>query len=111
MNFSSLAIHCASLCCDVMQRDDFLLLSHEQINHFYDEVYRLIKDRTELHPDTSSVEHEFIRSVTLGVLKALHICRDYAKARSATWLLKAMQSRISSTSKRLNSCDVVRNKF
>lgn len=34
-------------------------------------------------------------------LKALHLCKDYSGARKPTWLLRAMQSRINSTCKRL----------
>ncbi len=102
MNYSSLAVHCASLCCDIIQSEEFLTLSHDEINWFYDDVYGLIQQRTKLWPEKYQKEHEFIRSVTLGVLKSLHFCKDSSKARNPSWLLQAMQSRISSTYKRLS---------
>lgn len=101
MNYSSLAVHCTSLCCDIMQRDDFVSLAHDEINWLYDDVYGLIEERTELWPDKHPKEHEFIHSVTLGVLKALHLGKVHSSARHPSWLLNAMQSRISSTSNRL----------
>ncbi|GAD89546.1 hypothetical protein VHA01S_021_00400 [Vibrio halioticoli NBRC 102217] len=101
MKYSSLAVHCTSLCCDILQTEDFVFLTHDEINWLYDEVYELIQERMELWPDTYPKEHEFIKSVALGILKALHICKDNHKSGSPTWLLWAMQSRISSTYKRL----------
>ncbi|MEZ8101595.1 hypothetical protein [Vibrio bivalvicida] len=77
------------------------MLSHEEINWFYDDVYELIQQRTELWPNKHKKEHEFVHAVTLGVLKALHFCKISSKARNPAWLLQAMQSRISSTQKRL----------
>lgn len=111
MNYSSLAVHCTSLCCDIMQNEKFNSLSHDDINWLYDEVYELIAQRTELWPNKYPKEHEFVRAVTLGVLKALHFCKDSSKARNPTWLLKAMQSRISSTCKRLYEKRKVRRRY
>lgn len=101
MIYSPLAVHCTSLCCDILQDEKFLMLSHEEINWFYDDVYELIQQRTELWPNKHKKEHEFVHAVTLGVLKALHFCKNSSKARNPAWLLQAMQSRISSTQKRL----------
>lgn len=101
MMYSPLAVHCTSLCCDIIQRSNFMELSHKEIDWFYDEIYGLVEHRIELWPDKYLREHEFIKSVALGVLKALHICRETPKARNATWLLSAMESRISSTIKQV----------
>lgn len=111
MIYSSLAVHCTSLCCDIMQDEKFLSLSHDEINWLYDDVYGLIQERVELWPVKYPKEHEFIRSVTLGVLKALHCCKDNTQARSPTWLLQAMQSRISATCKRLYKNTKVRRRY
>lgn len=111
MNYSSLAVHCTSLCCDIMQNENFASLTHDDINWLYRDVYSLIQERTELWPEEYLKEHEFVHSVTLGVLKALHYCRDSATARSPTWLLNAIQSRISATSERLNRNTKVRKRY
>lgn len=102
MTYSALAVHCTSLCCDIIQNDDFSSLSHDDINWLYRDVYSLIKERIALWPDMHPIDHEFVASVTLGVLKALHYCKDSSMARNPTWLLQAIQSRITSTLERLN---------
>ncbi|SBT11926.1 hypothetical protein [Vibrio celticus] len=94
MAYSPLAIHCTSLCCDILQARHFQQISHQDIDWLYDEVYELIKQRTELWPDKFHHEHTFIDSVARGVLKALHICKNKPNARDPDWLLIAMQSRI-----------------
>ncbi|QDF75271.1 hypothetical protein FGA12_08935 [Shewanella marisflavi] len=102
MRFSPLAVHCASLCFDVIQRNSFKDLSHIEIEQFYEDIYGLIQQRTELWPERYLREHEFINSVTNGVLKALHICRDNPKTRYADWILSAIQSRINYSIKQLH---------
>lgn len=111
MGYSSLAVHCTSLCCDLMQNENFISLSHDDINLLYEDVYCLLRERTELWPERYPKEHEFIHSVTLGVLKALHYCLDSSAARNPTWLLEAMQSRISATFKRLYKNTKVRRRY
>lgn len=102
MDYSPLAIHCTSLCCDIIQAQRFQKTSHQDIDWLYDEIYELIKQRTELWPDKFRHEHVFIDSVTCGVLKALHLCKDKPVNRDASWLLSAMQSRISFSLKQLH---------
>ncbi|PWI34722.1 hypothetical protein DI392_00080 [Vibrio albus] len=102
MKFSPLAVHCASLCFDVIQSNSFKELSHCEIEQFYEDIYGLIQQRTALWPEHHQREHEFIDSVTCGVLKALHICRDKPQARDAEWLLSALESRIDFSIKQLH---------
>ncbi|NLS14232.1 hypothetical protein HGP28_15210 [Vibrio sp. SM6] len=99
MNYSPLAVHCVSLCCDIMQNPQFQTLSHDEIDHFYQEVVELIKTRTEVWSHYHSNQPEFVDSVALGVIKALHMMKKRPEARDATWLLAAMQSRIDSSLK------------
>ncbi|CAM3051978.1 hypothetical protein [Vibrio rarus] len=102
MSYSSLAVHCTSLCCDIMQDANFPSLTHDEINRFYDDIYGLVRERTGLWSDKYANEHEFICSVTLGIIKAQHICKNSTEARDPSWLLAAMQSRIHSTCKRIS---------
>jgi hypothetical protein len=94
MKVSPLAVHCTSLCCDLVQSGELIELTHADIEAFYKEVYELVQERTQLWPARYASEHQFIDAVALGVLKALHICKDTPSVRNANWILSAMQSRI-----------------
>ncbi|ANS87407.1 hypothetical protein VSVS12_03707 [Vibrio scophthalmi] len=94
MNYSPLAIHCASLCLDVIQAAKFEKLNHGDIDKFHDDIYRLIKERTNLAPLRFEREHLFVSYVTSGVLSVLHQCLNDRSARDSVWILSALETRI-----------------
>jgi hypothetical protein len=99
--YCPLAVHCTSLCLDIIQDEKFESLSHQDINNFYVELYQMVEARTCLNTFHYARESAFVNSVTNGVLKALHICKNHRSARNSTWLLSVMESRISSTIQKL----------
>ncbi len=92
-----LAVHCASLCLDIIHNREFEELTHEQINGFYSDLCAMIEARSELTSSCYPRERLFTQNVAEGVIKALHICKDYPVKRDANWLILAMDSRINST--------------
>lgn len=46
MNYSPLAVHCTSLCFDIIQDPRFTRLNQEDINAMYMDVYQVIRERT-----------------------------------------------------------------
>lgn len=94
MNCSPLAVHCASLCFDVIQRDDFETFSHQDIQGFYDEVYQLVCERSKLSPRLYEQEHLFLCEVTNAVISVLHCCLESRLSRDVMWILRALESRI-----------------
>ncbi|MGY5612497.1 hypothetical protein [Vibrio brasiliensis] len=94
MKYSPLAIHCASLCFDVIQDGSFKMMKHADIDGFRDEVYVLIRERSLLAPKKYAREHQFISYITDGVLAVLHQCLNNPTARDSEWILSAIESRI-----------------
>ncbi|MBC7001721.1 hypothetical protein BIZ37_04070 [Photobacterium sp. BZF1] len=94
MNYSALAVHCASLCLDIVQNPTFSDLKHEDINAMYQDVYLLIRERTSLLPEKHEREKVFLCSVTNGVISVLHQCQRYPEARDVNWVLSALALRI-----------------
>lgn len=94
MRYSPLAIHCTSLCFDVIQGPTFISMKHEDIDGFHDEVYMLITERSMLSPALYPREHAFVSYVTDGVLRVLHQCLNNRAARDPVWIMTALESRI-----------------
>lgn len=94
MNYSPLAIHCTSLCFDVIQTEQFKTLTHSEIDGFREDVYELVKERSLLCPSQYGREHLFISHVTEGIIVVLKQCQRSRSARDATWILSALESRI-----------------
>lgn len=94
MKYSPLAVHCTSLCFDVIQQTSFKTLNHDDIDGFHDDIYLLIRERTSLQPRSYQHEHQFLCCVTRGVLSVLHQCLNNPEARDSVWILSALESRI-----------------
>lgn len=99
MKYSPLAIHCTSLCFDVIQRTSFKTLTHQDIDGFYRDVYDLICERAGLAPIQQYREHQFAVQVTDGVISVLHQCLNNPSARYSDWILAALESRIDTSIK------------
>ncbi|KHT65595.1 hypothetical protein RJ45_00140 [Photobacterium gaetbulicola] len=94
MNYSPLAIHCTSLCLDIIQDPTFNHFNHEDINAMYMDVYELICERTTLLPDQFERDNIFLSNVTNGVISILHQCYRHPSARNVNWVLSALELRI-----------------
>lgn len=94
MNYSALAVHCASLCLDIVQNPTFSDLKHEDINAMYRDVYLLIRERTSLLPEKHKREKIFLCNLTNGVISILHQCLHHSSARDVNWVLAALEQRI-----------------
>ncbi len=46
MKYSPLAIHCTSLCFDMIQDSNFKHCRHADIDAFRDDIYALVRERT-----------------------------------------------------------------
>ncbi|MDN3616734.1 hypothetical protein ACFFUS_10675 [Vibrio gallaecicus] len=99
MKYSPLAIHCTSLCFDVIQQASFKDLTHKDIDSFREDVYVLICERTLLLPGKQNREHQFVDQVTDGVIRVLHQCLNNPTARDSVWILAALESRIETSIK------------
>ncbi|CAH0536592.1 hypothetical protein [Vibrio marisflavi] len=94
MKYSPLAVHCTSLCFDVIQNESFKSLTTKDIRGFKEDVYALLRERTDLLPAKFEREHTFLCDVTDGVISVLNQCSNNPNARSSDWILAAMESRI-----------------
>ncbi|MDV7106166.1 hypothetical protein R3X26_17350 [Vibrio sp. TH_r3] len=94
MKYSSLAIHCTSLCFDVIEGRDFKRLTHIDIDGFKEDIYGLVCERSMLSPTKFRREHDFAEHVANGVVCVLHQCLNNPSARDSTWILAALESRI-----------------
>ena len=94
MKYSPLAVHCTSLCFDVIQGQGFKTLNHDDIESFRDEVYMLVRGRAHLVPSKHEREDKFAAYVTDGVIQVLHQCLNDPTARDSVWILAALESRI-----------------
>lgn len=94
MKYSPLAVHCTSLCFDVIEGRNFTHLSHVDIDGFKEDIYMLVCERTMLSPSKYRREHEFADYVASGVVCVLHQCLNNPAARDSTWILAALESRI-----------------
>ncbi|PFG58058.1 hypothetical protein ATG66_0587 [Vibrio sp. ES.051] len=94
MKYSPLAIHCTSLCFDLIQQASFKTLKHNDIDGFHEDIYLLIRERAALCPIKFECEHQFVCHVTNGVISVLHQCLNNPNARDSVLILSAMESRI-----------------
>jgi hypothetical protein len=94
MRYSPLAVHCTSLCLDVIQSYSFRRITHNDIDGFKDDIYLMICTRSSLMPNRHICEHQFASHVTDGILTVLHQCLNNPNARDSVWILAALESRI-----------------
>jgi hypothetical protein len=80
MKYSPLAVHCTSLCLDVVSRSDFAQLSERDIKAFYPDVYQMVFERLqEQRPQYSDVEL-LTTCVTRKVLAVLCYLNDHPES-------------------------------
>lgn len=96
MNYSPLAIHCTSLCFDIIQSQSFDKLTLEDIEQSKHEIYWLLKERSCMWPQQYHREHEFLEAVALSVVGVLSQCRRNRSSRCSEWILKNLESKIDS---------------
>ncbi|RCS69956.1 hypothetical protein CIK83_10755 [Vibrio casei] len=101
MNYSPLAIHCTSLCFDVIQSQYFDKLTLDDIVNFKYEIYLMLKERTCMWPQFYARELEFLDSIACGVVEVLTQCRVHSAARSTHWVMSTLENRIDYTIKNL----------
>ncbi|MGO2510086.1 MAG: hypothetical protein ACTH6Y_14100 [Vibrio hibernica] len=94
MNYSPLAVHCTSLCLDIIQSQYFEKLTLEDIEQFKHEIYWLLKERACMYPQQYQREHEFLESVALSVVGVLSQCRKHRSARNSCWILVTLENSI-----------------
>ncbi|MDG3085384.1 hypothetical protein P7F88_04400 [Vibrio hannami] len=94
MKYSPLAVHCTSLCFDVIQKSSFKSMTRTDIEGFRSDIYLLIRERTSLLPTRHKREHLFLCHVTDGVIRVLQQCLNNPEARDSVWILAALESRI-----------------
>jgi len=99
MKYSPLAVHCTSLCFDVIQQASFNTMNHDDIDGFREDIYFLIRERSTLLPTKHKYEHKFLCHVTDGVICVLHQCLNNPDARDSVWILAALESRIDTSIK------------
>ncbi|WP_089139521.1 hypothetical protein [Vibrio rumoiensis] len=101
MIYSPLAIHCTSLCFDVIQSPYFESLALEDIVNFKPEIYWMLKERTDMWPQFYHREHEFLEAISTGIVEVLSQCLKHRTARTTDWILVALENRIDGTIKQL----------
>ncbi|KJG30970.1 hypothetical protein C0W92_03905 [Photobacterium angustum] len=98
MQISSLTVHCASLCLDVVNGESFEKLTIADIQSWQDELYSYIEDRVELLKFSNETQHLFITSVRDEVLMILLLSKVNPCAREPYWILEKMQRKIALSS-------------
>ncbi|EAS63281.1 conserved hypothetical protein [Photobacterium leiognathi lrivu.4.1] len=94
MKISSLTVHCASLCLDVVNGDSFEKLTIADIQSWQDELYSYIENRVALLKLSNETQHLFITSVRDEMLMILMLSKDNLFAREPYWILEKMQRKI-----------------
>ncbi|WP_318448706.1 hypothetical protein [Photobacterium leiognathi] len=107
MQISSLTVHCASLCLDVVNGESFEKLTIADIQSWRDELYSFIENRVEFLKFSSETQHLFITSVRDEVLMILMLSKANQFARDPYWIIEKMQRKIAlSTHLYINNSDL-----
>ncbi|WP_318502955.1 hypothetical protein [Photobacterium leiognathi] len=94
MQISSLTVHCASLCLDVVNGESFEKLTIVDIQNWQDELYSYIENRVELLKFSNETQRLFITSVRDEVLMILMLSKANQFAREPYWILEKLQRKI-----------------
>ncbi|KJF79607.1 hypothetical protein UA31_21565 [Photobacterium angustum] len=94
MQISSLTVHCASLCLDVVNGESFEKLTMADIQSWQDELYSYIENRVEIVKCSDDKQRLFITSVRDEVLIILMLSKENLFAREPHWILEKMQRKI-----------------
>ncbi|MCG3866321.1 MULTISPECIES: hypothetical protein [unclassified Photobacterium] len=98
MQISSLTVHCASLCLDVVNQEDFEKLTIVDIKNWQDELYLYIENRIEIVKCSDEKQHLFITAIRDEVLMILMLSKENPCARDPYWILEKMQRKIALSS-------------
>ncbi|WP_318470820.1 hypothetical protein [Photobacterium leiognathi] len=94
MQISSLTVHCASLCLDVINGESFEKLTMADIQSWQDELYSYIENRVEILKFINDTQRLFINSVRDEVLMILMLSKENLFAREPYWILEKLQRKI-----------------
>ena len=94
MRYSPLAVHCASLCFDVIQSHYFDKMTIEDIRLAKAEIYLLLKGRTYMLPHQYWREDIFLNMVANSVVEVLYQCRYHRSKRDVDWVLSFVECQI-----------------
>lgn len=94
MRYSPLAIHCTSLCFDVIQSHYFDEMTVEDIKQSKEEIYLLLKGRTYMLPHQYWREDMFLDMVANSVVEVLYQCRHHRSKRDVGWVLSFVERQI-----------------
>lgn len=95
MRFSPLAVHCTSLCFDVIQSHYFDEMTVEDIKRSKQEIYLLLKGRTYMLPHQYWREDVFLDMVANSIVEVLYQCRYHRSKRNVDWVLSFVERQIS----------------
>ncbi|WP_305457682.1 hypothetical protein [Photobacterium leiognathi] len=105
MQISSLTVHCASLCLDVINREGFEKLTIADIQSWQDELYSYIENRVELLKFSNETQRLFVTSVRDEVLMILMLSKENLFAREPYWILEKIQRKTALSSHLyINNC-------
>ncbi|CAM4386819.1 hypothetical protein VIAG107301_14325 [Vibrio agarivorans] len=94
MRYSPLAVHCTSLCFDVIQSQYFDDMTAEDIKQSKEDIYLLLKSRTYMLPYQHWREDMFLNMVANSVIEVLYQCRNHRSKRDAQWILCFVERQI-----------------
>jgi hypothetical protein len=94
MRYSPLAVHCTSLCFDVIQSQYFDEMTAEDIKHSKEDIYLLLKGRTYMLPHQFWREDMFLDMVANSVVEVLYQCRHHRSKRDVDWVLSFVERQI-----------------
>lgn len=95
MQYSPLAVHCTSLCIDVIQSEYFDDMTMEDIKQSKEDIYLLLKGRTYMLPHQYWREDVFLDMVANSVVEVLYQCRNHHIKRDTQWILCFVERQIS----------------
>ncbi|WP_318476261.1 hypothetical protein [Photobacterium leiognathi] len=98
MQISSLTVHCASLCLDVVNGESFEKFTIADIQDWKDELYSYIENRVEIIKCSDEKQHLFITAVRDEVLMILMLSKENPCAREPYWILEKIQRKITLSS-------------
>ncbi|RQW61168.1 hypothetical protein [Vibrio viridaestus] len=94
MNYNAMTVHCASLCLDVINQNQFFNYSESDIFGFQHEVKQLIKERLQSSTYRMTNEDEIVKALAEGVINVLLHYRRHIRGYSTEFILGSIQSQL-----------------
>lgn len=73
MIYFPLAVHCVSLCLDVIDDKHFLSLSQDDIINYYSDIYQLVYERIY----SEGLNHTYLTALTTAVTRKIQLLLIY----------------------------------